>query len=204
MKFLHALQLQAQALIDMAQRAAALMGEPTHSYAEAGAALARRGVFFPEDLRLYRAVVGFRNVLVHGYISVDTLRISRRSGVHKAGGSRHHRRPALAWEDSEGPGRQAQAFPQRARWLYRRLAGHGGVVRRRAGLHRRDRGVDTRTANSRGGIRSSAETKDRRGGVFAGLGAFLGQRAVSCGRSLLVTRAVVAAMLGSAVYVLLS
>jgi uncharacterized protein YutE (UPF0331/DUF86 family) len=56
MKFLHA--LQAQALIDMVQRAAALMGEPAHSYAEAGAALARRGVFFPEDLRLYRAVVG--------------------------------------------------------------------------------------------------------------------------------------------------
>jgi uncharacterized membrane protein YfcA len=42
------------------------------------------------------------------------------------------------------------------------------------------------------------------GGVFAGLGAFLGQRAVSCGRSLLVTRAVALAMLGSAVYVLLS
>jgi len=42
------------------------------------------------------------------------------------------------------------------------------------------------------------------GGVFAGLGAFLGQRAVSCGRSLLVTRAVAVAMLGSAVYVLLS
>jgi len=77
MKFLHALQLQAQALIDMVQRAAALMGEPTHSYAEAGAALARRGVFSPEDLRLYRAVVGFRNVLVHGYTSVDMLRISQ-------------------------------------------------------------------------------------------------------------------------------
>ena len=60
MKFLHALQLQAQALIDMAQRAAALMGVPAHSYAEAGAALARRGVFSPEDLRLYRAVVGLR------------------------------------------------------------------------------------------------------------------------------------------------
>jgi uncharacterized protein YutE (UPF0331/DUF86 family) len=77
MKFLHALQLQAQVLIDMVQRAAALMGEPTHSYAEAGAALARRGVFSPEDLRLYRAVVGFRNVLVHGYTSVDVLRISQ-------------------------------------------------------------------------------------------------------------------------------
>jgi uncharacterized protein YutE (UPF0331/DUF86 family) len=75
MKFLRA--LQAQALIDMVQRAAALMGEPTQSCAEAGAALARRGVFSPEDLRLYRSVVGFRNVLVHGYISVDMLRISQ-------------------------------------------------------------------------------------------------------------------------------
>jgi uncharacterized protein YutE (UPF0331/DUF86 family) len=77
MKFLHALQLQAQVLIDMVQRAAALMGEPAHSYAEAGAALARRGVFSPEDLRLYRSVVGFRNVLVHGYTPVDMLRISQ-------------------------------------------------------------------------------------------------------------------------------
>jgi hypothetical protein len=47
-----------------------LEGEPTQSYAEAGAASERRGVFSPEDLRLYRAVVGFRNVLVHGYTSV--------------------------------------------------------------------------------------------------------------------------------------
>ncbi len=77
MKFLHALQLQAQALIGMVQRAAALMGEPTQSYVEAGAALARKGVSTHEDLRLYRAVVGFRNVVVHGYTSVDVLRISQ-------------------------------------------------------------------------------------------------------------------------------
>jgi len=77
MKFRHALQLQAQALIGMVQRAAALMGEPTQSYVEAGAALARKGVFTHEDLRLYRAVVGFRNVVVHGYTSVDVLRISQ-------------------------------------------------------------------------------------------------------------------------------
>jgi len=71
------LQLQAQVLIDMVQRVAALMGEPAQSYAEAGAALARKGVFSPEDLRLYRAVVGFRNVLVRGYSSVDMLRVSQ-------------------------------------------------------------------------------------------------------------------------------
>jgi hypothetical protein len=42
------------------------------------------------------------------------------------------------------------------------------------------------------------------GGVLAGVGTFLGQHTVSCGRSLLVTRAVAVVMLGSAVYVLIS
>ena len=42
------------------------------------------------------------------------------------------------------------------------------------------------------------------GGALAGLGAFLGQRAVTCGRSPLVTRAVAVSMLGSAAYVLFS
>ncbi len=77
LKLLHALQLQAQLLIDMAQRAAVLLGEPAHTYAEAGAALARKGVFTQEDLRLYRAVVGFRNVLIHGYMALDLLKVSQ-------------------------------------------------------------------------------------------------------------------------------
>ncbi len=74
MKFLHA--LQEQVLIDMVQE---------------GAALARKGVFSPEDLRLYRAVVGFRNVLVHGYTSVDMLRISQILA------GREYRKPADDW-----------------------------------------------------------------------------------------------------------
>jgi uncharacterized protein YutE (UPF0331/DUF86 family) len=110
MKFLHA--LQAQALIDMAQRAVALMGEPAHSYAEAGAALARRGVFSPEDLRLYRAVVGFRNVLAHCYISVDTLRISQIVA------GREHRAGGPCPEDPGGRGRPLTcAGSQAPRWL---------------------------------------------------------------------------------------
>lgn len=76
LKFLHALQMQAQALIDMAQRAAALLGEPTNSYVLAGVVLARRGVFSQEDLKFYRAVVGFRNVVVHGYLEVDVGRVA--------------------------------------------------------------------------------------------------------------------------------
>jgi uncharacterized protein YutE (UPF0331/DUF86 family) len=77
LKFLHALQMQAQALIDMAQRAAALLGEPSHSYVGAGVALMRKGVLTEEDFRLYSAVVGFRNVLVHGYASIDVSRVSQ-------------------------------------------------------------------------------------------------------------------------------
>lgn len=75
LKILHALQLQAQALIDMTQRAASLLGEPAQTYIEAGETLLRRGVFDAQDLALYRAVVGFRNIVVHGYASVDVDRI---------------------------------------------------------------------------------------------------------------------------------
>lgn len=71
MKFAHALLLQAQALIDLFQRTAALLGDPPRSYAEAGYVLARRGVITEEEAKLYRSVVGFRNVLVHGYLSVE-------------------------------------------------------------------------------------------------------------------------------------
>ena len=75
MRILHALQLQAQALIDMAQRAASLLGEPAQTYMEAGEALRRHGVLDPQDLTLYRSVVGFRNVVVHGYVSLDTAKV---------------------------------------------------------------------------------------------------------------------------------
>lgn len=73
MRILHALQLQAQALIDMAQRAASLLGEPAQTYMEAGEALRRRGVLDPQDLSFYRSVVGFRNVVVH--VSLDAARV---------------------------------------------------------------------------------------------------------------------------------
>jgi len=71
MKFAHALQIQAQTLIDMVQRAAAQLGESPHSYAEAGEILLRRGIFNEKDYKRYRAIVGFRNILVHGYASID-------------------------------------------------------------------------------------------------------------------------------------
>jgi len=77
MKFAHALQLQAQALIDMAQRAAALLEGPPRSYVEAGEILLNRNVFTSEEFSLYKAVVGFRNVLVHNYLAVDIGLIDR-------------------------------------------------------------------------------------------------------------------------------
>jgi len=71
MKFAHALQIQAQTLIDMVQRAATQLGESPYSYAEAGEILLRRGIFDEKDYKRYRAIVGFRNILVHGYASID-------------------------------------------------------------------------------------------------------------------------------------
>lgn len=71
MRILHALQLQAQALVDVVQRVASLMGEPAQTYIEAGEALLRLGILNAEDFRLYRSIVGFRNVVVHGYISIN-------------------------------------------------------------------------------------------------------------------------------------
>ncbi len=73
MKFAHALQIQAQALLDIVQRTAALPGESPHSYIEAGEILVRRGLLSEEDYLRYRAVVGFKNIPVH-YLSVN-LRI---------------------------------------------------------------------------------------------------------------------------------
>ncbi len=71
MKLLHALQVQAQALIDLVQRAASLLGHAPSTYVDSGRALLREGVLSEDDFRLFRAVVGFRNVIVHGYADVD-------------------------------------------------------------------------------------------------------------------------------------
>ena len=71
MKFLHALQLQAQALIDLFQRACALLGRIPSTYIESGRILVEKGLLTERDFRFYRSVVGFRNVLVHGYTRVN-------------------------------------------------------------------------------------------------------------------------------------
>ena len=62
---LYLLQSQSQALIDMALRAAALLGTSPSGYIDAGRKLREKGVLTEEDYRIYADVVRFRNILVH-------------------------------------------------------------------------------------------------------------------------------------------
>ncbi len=75
MSLLHALQIQAQMLIDIAQRACSLLGKVPETYGEAGDILLREGVISEDERKLYRAVVGFRNVVVHAYLEVDLKKV---------------------------------------------------------------------------------------------------------------------------------
>lgn len=68
---LHALQIACQCLLDMASLVSAALGKPPSSYSEAGSFLAEEGAFDEGDLRKYKGIVGFRNVLVHNYLQVD-------------------------------------------------------------------------------------------------------------------------------------
>ncbi len=45
-------------------------GAPESAY-EAADMLAEKGVFMPEDVRLFRRMVGFRNIVGHDYVDID-------------------------------------------------------------------------------------------------------------------------------------
>ncbi len=68
---LHALQVQAQALLDMVLRLAAELGYSPESPGDAARALAGEGVLTREEYEFVRSVAGFRNILVHAYTEVD-------------------------------------------------------------------------------------------------------------------------------------
>ena len=68
---LHALQLQAQALIGMVMRLAAALGYAPETPTEAAKLLADEGVIGGEDLDFIRRVVEFRDITVHEYASVN-------------------------------------------------------------------------------------------------------------------------------------
>ena len=77
MKFLHALQVQAQALIDLVLRGSSSLGHPPSTPIDAARHLVAAGVMSREDLEFFRRVLGFRNVVVHEYSSVDLGLVER-------------------------------------------------------------------------------------------------------------------------------
>ena len=68
---LYLLQTQAQALIDLAQRTASLMGMEVSGYVDAGEKLMILGIISSDDLRFYKSIVAFRNMAIHEYSTVD-------------------------------------------------------------------------------------------------------------------------------------
>ncbi len=70
-KFLHALQIHAQILIDTLLRTASLLGYSPRTPLEASRYLLNAGAIDKEDARFFRSVVGFRDIVVHRYTSVN-------------------------------------------------------------------------------------------------------------------------------------
>lgn len=72
---LHSLQTVCQVVIDVAGDLAARAGLPFADYTEAVRHLPRSGPF-PDDLaRRLERLPGFRNVLIHEYVSIDLERV---------------------------------------------------------------------------------------------------------------------------------
>lgn len=69
------LQLCAQNALDVATHIAASHGRDAPDYAAAIDALGALGVLSAEFAASFRAVAGFRNILVHGYLGIDVDRI---------------------------------------------------------------------------------------------------------------------------------
>jgi len=67
----HGLQLCAQNALDIAIHVVAASGRDVPDYATAIDRLAELGVLPGELAQGFRAMAGFRNVLVHGYLDVD-------------------------------------------------------------------------------------------------------------------------------------
>jgi uncharacterized protein YutE (UPF0331/DUF86 family) len=69
------LQLCAQNLLDISTHLAAAHGRDAADYASAIDQLASLGILPAEFAKRIRAVAGFRNILVHGYLAVDLDRL---------------------------------------------------------------------------------------------------------------------------------
>ena len=71
------LQLIAQNALDIATHVVAAAGFDSVDYATAIDRLATVGVLSPEFAARFRAIAGFRNVLVHGYLELDLALVHR-------------------------------------------------------------------------------------------------------------------------------
>ncbi|WP_291764660.1 DUF86 domain-containing protein [Caldivirga sp. UBA161] len=67
----HALQVQSQALIDIIERLLANMGISVMGYRDAAVKLRELGLLNDEEYRFLLTVIGFRNIVIHEYTSVD-------------------------------------------------------------------------------------------------------------------------------------
>ena len=74
---LHALQVQAQALLDMVRRLASLLGYAPETPRDAARILHDEGLLARDELELVRRVAGFRNIVVHEYLGVDVGLVKR-------------------------------------------------------------------------------------------------------------------------------
>ena len=71
------LQLCAQNALDIATHIGSAAGRESGSYGSAIDRLAEMGALPPAFAKRFRAIAGFRNVLVHGYLDVDTEIVAR-------------------------------------------------------------------------------------------------------------------------------
>ncbi len=71
MKFLHALQIQSQILIDTILRSCATLGHAPSTPVDAARYLVEKGIISKNEFEFFRKVLSFRNIVVHQYASVD-------------------------------------------------------------------------------------------------------------------------------------
>ncbi|HDI75007.1 MAG: DUF86 domain-containing protein [Thermoprotei archaeon] len=69
---LHMLQILVQSLIDMIYHYISEKGlKPPNTYSEAIAFMVKLNVFNEKEAKTIKSMVGFRNILVHGYLAIN-------------------------------------------------------------------------------------------------------------------------------------
>jgi uncharacterized protein YutE (UPF0331/DUF86 family) len=76
------MQVCAQNCVDIATHLAAKAGQNPTDYASALDALVPMGILNPVFAARFRSVAGFRNLLVHGYLEIDLVRLHQALNEH--------------------------------------------------------------------------------------------------------------------------